>query len=232
MSAHSFRWLQMSSTLWWTRNENERAAISPSPLPPSPSPLVFLMWGSIFILYRLPWRLSGKESTCIAGDDGSIPGSGRSPEEGNVNPLQYSYLGNPHGQRSLVGYRPWGCKRKMTQLSDWTTKFILCKGRGRSQAVSLPVLNVQFARAWSRVYPPVSPRAPSPSFSCLAFVTLWVYLWLLSVPQQRQKSLPLLSCVSSFSFGGGGSVGRCAGRVALQWKDKREKSQMHLPPVR
>ena len=28
-------------------------------------------------------------------DKGSIPGSGRSPEEGNGNPLQYSYLGNP-----------------------------------------------------------------------------------------------------------------------------------------
>ena len=106
MSAHSFRWLQTSSTLWWTRNENEKAAISPSPLPPSPSPLVFLMWDSIFILCRLPWWLSGKESTCIAGDDGSIPGSGRSPGGGNGNPLQYSHLGNPRGQRSLVGYRP------------------------------------------------------------------------------------------------------------------------------
>ena len=37
----------------------------------------------------------GKESTCNAGDPGSIPGSGRSPEEGNGNPLQYSCLENP-----------------------------------------------------------------------------------------------------------------------------------------
>ena len=35
---------------------------------------------------------------------GSIPGSGRSPGEGNGNPLQYSCLENPHGQRSLAGY--------------------------------------------------------------------------------------------------------------------------------
>ena len=35
-----------------------------------------------------------------------IPGSGRSPEGGHGNPLQYSCLENPHGQRSLVGYRP------------------------------------------------------------------------------------------------------------------------------
>ena len=37
-------------------------------------------------------------------------GSGRPPGEGNGSPLQYSCLENPHGQRSLVGYSPWGCK--------------------------------------------------------------------------------------------------------------------------
>ena len=36
-----------------------------------------------------------KESACIAGDPGSIPGSGRSSGEGNGNPLQYSCLENP-----------------------------------------------------------------------------------------------------------------------------------------
>ena len=37
------------------------------------------------------------------GDMGSIPGLGRSPGEGNGNPLQYSCLENPHGLRSLMG---------------------------------------------------------------------------------------------------------------------------------
>ena len=37
----------------------------------------------------------GKESACNTGDQGSIPGSGRSPGEGNGNPLQYSCLENP-----------------------------------------------------------------------------------------------------------------------------------------
>ena len=37
----------------------------------------------------------GKESVCNAGDLGLIPGSGRFPGEGNGNPLQYPYLGNP-----------------------------------------------------------------------------------------------------------------------------------------
>ena len=36
-----------------------------------------------------------KASACKAGDLGSFPGSGRSPGEGNGNPLQYSFLENP-----------------------------------------------------------------------------------------------------------------------------------------
>ena len=39
-------------------------------------------------------------------DGGLIPGSGRSPGEGHSNPLHYSCLENPHGQRSLAGYNP------------------------------------------------------------------------------------------------------------------------------
>ena len=42
------------------------------------------------------------------GDSGSIPMSGRIPGEGTGNPLQHSCLENHHGQRSLVGYSPWG----------------------------------------------------------------------------------------------------------------------------
>ena len=41
-----------------------------------------------------PGSSDGKESACNAGDPGSIPGSGKSPGEGNGNPLQYSCLGN------------------------------------------------------------------------------------------------------------------------------------------
>ena len=44
------------------------------------------------------------------GDLGSIPGLGRSPGGGHGNPLQYSCLENPHGQRSLAGCSPWGRK--------------------------------------------------------------------------------------------------------------------------
>ena len=42
-----------------------------------------------------PGGSDDKESVCNVGDLGSIPGSGRSPGEGNGNPLQYSSLENP-----------------------------------------------------------------------------------------------------------------------------------------
>ena len=45
------------------------------------------LWGS-------PGASEDKESACNVGDLGSIPGSGRSPGEGNGNPLQYSWLEN------------------------------------------------------------------------------------------------------------------------------------------
>ena len=47
------------------------------------------------LLNGFPWWLSGKEPTCSAGDVGSIPGSGVSPGEGNGNPHQYSFPGDP-----------------------------------------------------------------------------------------------------------------------------------------
>ena len=56
-----------------------------------------------------PGGSDGKASAHNAGDPGSIPGSGRSPGEGNGNPLQYSCLENPM-DGGVVGYSPWGCK--------------------------------------------------------------------------------------------------------------------------
>ena len=66
-------------------------------------------------LYGLPWWFSGKESTCNAGDMGSIPGSGRSLGEGNGNPLQYSCLENP------VEEKPGGLQSMGSQKSQDTT---------------------------------------------------------------------------------------------------------------
>ena len=60
---------------------------------------------------------AGKESACNVGDPGSIPGSGRSPGEGNGNPLQYSGLENPTDRGAW-----WATVHRVTkswmQLSD------------------------------------------------------------------------------------------------------------------
>ena len=61
-----------------------------------------------------PGVSDGKESACNAGDPCLIPGLRRSPGGGHGNPLQYSCLENPHGQRSLVGYSPRGLKESDT----------------------------------------------------------------------------------------------------------------------
>ena len=65
------------------------------------------------ILRCFPDGASGEEPAGNAGDvrdTGSIPGLKRSPGGEHGNPLQYSGLENPHGQRRLVGCNPWGHK--------------------------------------------------------------------------------------------------------------------------
>ena len=67
----------------------------------------------------------GKEATFSeseAGDMGLIPGLGRSPGGGHGNPLQYSCLGKSHGQRSLVGYSPWGLKDRTEAIEQACTQ--------------------------------------------------------------------------------------------------------------
>ena len=51
-------------------------------------------------MYQCPGGSDGKAPTCNVGDLGSIPGSGRSPGEGNGNPLQYSCLESPMDGRA------------------------------------------------------------------------------------------------------------------------------------
>ena len=64
-----------------------------------------------------PGGSDGKESASNAGNLGAIPGLGRSPGGGHGNPFQYSFLENPHGQRSLAG--SMGLQRVS---HDWVTK--------------------------------------------------------------------------------------------------------------
>ena len=70
---------------------------------------VFL-WHSPLKL-RLPVGSVVKNPPANAEDTGFISESGRSPGKGNGNPPQYSCLEKSQGQRNLVGYSPWACKR-------------------------------------------------------------------------------------------------------------------------
>ena len=57
---------------------------------------------NIYIYHNVdfPGGSDNKESACNVGDLGLIPGLGRSPGEGNDNPLQYSCLENPMDRRA------------------------------------------------------------------------------------------------------------------------------------
>ena len=70
----------------------KNAALFP---PLSPTPCITFPRFKRHRLRYFPGGTAVKESACNAGDWGSIPGSGRSPGEGNGNPLQYSCQGNP-----------------------------------------------------------------------------------------------------------------------------------------
>ena len=64
-----------------------------------------------------PCGSDGKESACSAGDFGLIPGSGRSPGEGNGNPLQYSCL-EKSISRGTWWTTAYGVAKSQTQLND------------------------------------------------------------------------------------------------------------------
>ena len=72
------------------------------------------------ISWGFPGGSDSKESAC------KRPALGRSPGEGHSNPLQYSCLENPHGQKSLEGYSPWGHKESDTteRLSTHNDKLL------------------------------------------------------------------------------------------------------------
>ena len=97
--------------------------------PPDPHLIMFTLITLFFFFSKIiitcylgfPGGSDGKESTCNAGDLGSILGFGRSPG-GHGNPLQYSCLENLHGQRSLAGYSPRGHKEPDTTESQGTAQ--------------------------------------------------------------------------------------------------------------
>ena len=110
----------------------------------------------------LPSGSKGKESACDVGDPGLIPGLGRSPGGGgHGNPLQYSCLKNPHGQRSLVGYSLW-CHKESDTIEWLSTELFKRRGnlnskyKGRNEVKKRflwtgVLLGGMLTRMWSHV---------------------------------------------------------------------------------
>ena len=67
-----------------------------------------------YICMGFPDGSNDKESACNVGGPGTIPGSWRSPWRRERQPTPVFLPGEFHGQRSLVGYSPWGCKESDT----------------------------------------------------------------------------------------------------------------------
>ena len=77
-----------------------------------------LILRKVSLIVGFPGDSDGKESACNAGDQGLIPGLGKSPGEGNGNPLQYSRLRNSmnRGARQALVH---GVTKSWTRLSDY-----------------------------------------------------------------------------------------------------------------
>ena len=91
-----------------------------------------------------PGFSEGKESACNVGDVGSIPGSGRAPGKGMATPV---FLTREfHGQRTLAGYSPWGCKEfdttEQLTLQALVYSFTFIKWLNKISKIS-PLLDLQ-----------------------------------------------------------------------------------------
>jgi len=133
------------------------------------------MFGTIQGIWGLPWQLRGRESTCNAGDPGSIPGSpvflsfpggsdgkesfhnegdldsipglGRSPEVGHGSPLQYSCLENPM-DREAWRATVYVVTKSQTPLSDEAQTQGIWNGfPGGSAVKNLPVKQETWVQA-------------------------------------------------------------------------------------
>ena len=107
-----------------------------------------------------PGSSDGKESVCNAGDLGSIPGSGRSPGEGNGNPLQYYCLENPTDEGAWQAI-VHGVVKSQTRLSNFTHLTIesaqgtslMARCHRRLELGVQAVLEVQSSSPWLSLLP-------------------------------------------------------------------------------
>ena len=118
----SWTWLAISFSLLWKFSTLIPSKIFSYPFffSSSGTPIIRMLVCLILCqrsLLGFPGGWEDKASACNAGDPGSTPGLGRSPGEGNGNPLQYSCLKNPTDRGAWMGYIPRGHKELDT--TEW-----------------------------------------------------------------------------------------------------------------
>ena len=89
----SAKWADPKEECWRWKPDHQESQRTDNQKPYQPRGLTTL-WVQYVWFGGFPGGSDGKASACNAGDPGSIPGLGRSPGEGNGNPLQYSCLEN------------------------------------------------------------------------------------------------------------------------------------------
>ena len=106
-------------------------------------------------------------------DADSVPGGGRCPEEGRGNPLPYSRL-ESHGQRSLVGYSPWG--HRESDMTEATQRAHMHTAGGKCKA---PVKNSTEV-----------PLKIKNSYPMIQQSNSWTYIWRKLLIQKKTHALP------------------------------------------
>ena len=99
-----------------------------------------------------PGGSDSKESACNAGHPGLMPGSGRSPGEGNGNPFQYSSLGNPMdgGAWQAIVH---GVAKNRTRLSTFIFTFTTSEHKLLFSFLIRRLVRYNFVvRIWSNIY--------------------------------------------------------------------------------
>ena len=109
-----------------------------------------------------PGGSDSNESSCNEGDLGSTSELGSSSGRGHSNPLQYSCLENPHGQRNLAGFSPCGCKESNTTEQLSTTQVMASHGDGVNHACEKQIESCDYIRARMEV---LILQRPTSSFS-------------------------------------------------------------------
>ena len=100
----------------------------------------------------LPGGSAGKESACNVGDLGSIPGSGRSPGEGNGNPLQYLAWTVPWTEEP-AGYSTWG-QKELDMTEQPTVLYLAYQNQNFSPTICSGVMHwtIQILTVVSQYY--------------------------------------------------------------------------------